>query len=121
MACTAKSCGGDCASSAPKGQKAAPADNLAQRFYEEVLEATESVCGIAEQYGQMTLVDIFHLLGVLTEGDRHKSFIDEYCGSRVIEFVDTLPSAAAYRPYIRRCGCKGDCDDNPRYPSRVPQ
>jgi hypothetical protein len=73
---------------------------MAVAFFEEALEAADTLGAIAESYGQRTLLDVFYLHGALLSGD----WIDAWEGeSRVVEFLQTLPSAQTWLANVRVC------------------
>lgn len=67
-------------------------------FYNEVLDHTESLSDLAEEFGNRTVMDPFYLHGALhTPG----GFIEAIPPSRIIDFVHTLPSAAKWMERIK--------------------
>lgn len=72
---------------------------LAVAFFDEVLEAADTLGAIAEDYGQRTLLDLFYLQAALLSGD----WIDAWAGeSRVVEFLRLLPSAGTWLANVRQ-------------------
>lgn len=75
--------------------------NLGERLFAEILDNVETVAGICEQYGQQSLVDLMYLLQVLA---RHKpggkEYIEQTHGSRIVEFLKTLPNGEDYLKFV---------------------
>lgn len=69
-------------------------------FYEEVLGATETICGIAATDGEETLSDVFYLqAAILKEGCIEHLVPGK---SRIQEFVTALPSADRWLKYLQQ-------------------
>lgn len=69
-------------------------------FYEEVLGATETICGIAATHGEETLSDVFYLqAAILKEGCIEHLVPGK---SRIQEFVTALPSADRWLKYLQQ-------------------
>lgn len=75
--------------------------NLSIEFFKEILANVETVAGIGEQYGQQTLIDLIYLQNFLA---RYKpgsaAFIEQTHGSRIIEFLHTLPNGKRYLKFV---------------------
>lgn len=70
---------------------------LAAAFYDELLEACETLGAIAETHGQRTLVDLFYLQAALLTG----ATIDAWPESRVLEILQALPSSSTWLEHVR--------------------
>ncbi len=75
------------------GQQAA-----AKRFYDELIDATETFTDIAEQHGARTLSDLMYLQNAILSG----GYIDHYPNeSAVLDIVRALPSGEEWVKYIK--------------------
>lgn len=80
--------------------------NMGEKLFNEILIHVETIAGIAEQYGQQTLVDLIYLLHVLTANRQGgKGFIEQTFGSRIAEFLKTLPNGADYLKFVSTAMC----------------
>jgi hypothetical protein len=70
---------------------------LAAAFHDELLDSCETLGAIAETHGQRTLVDLFYLHAALLTGEA----IDAWPTSRVVEFLQDLPSGSTWLEYVR--------------------
>jgi hypothetical protein len=74
------------------------ARSLGERLFLEVEQSFETVSGIVDEYGEMTLVDLWWLAHVLVANpDR---FLGRNCGSRIRELIERLPSAKEFARYL---------------------
>jgi hypothetical protein len=71
---------------------------LAARFANEVLNAVESLCAVAEQHGVRTLADLFYLQTAILEGT-HVQF--DALSAPISELVRTLPSASEWHRHFQ--------------------
>ncbi|MDR6202518.1 hypothetical protein [Paraburkholderia graminis] len=71
---------------------------LAARFANEVLNAVESLCAVAEQHGVHALADLFYLQTAILEGMQVQF---DSKAAPISEFVRTLPSASGWSRYIQ--------------------
>lgn len=68
------------------------------QFMRELLDSTETLLGISEQYGPRTLADLMYLHSAIVSG----GYIDFLPGeSAVLELVQQLPSAACWVQFIK--------------------
>ena len=70
----------------------APRDTAA-RFYQAILDGTESISAIGEQYGPGALVNLFYLLGALAKNDQAgnaAAFIELEMGSPFRQCLDDI-------------------------------
>ena len=72
--------------------------NLAKLLFEEVSDSFETIYGIVEVYGAGTLVDLWWLAHVLTEGKG--ASIAQTFDSKLADLVRQLPSADLFLAYI---------------------
>jgi hypothetical protein len=71
---------------------------LGERLFLEVEQSFETVSGIVDEYGEMTLVDLWWLAHVLvTNPDQ---CISRNSGSRIHELIERLPSAKEFACYL---------------------
>lgn len=71
----------------------------ASLFFAELLNTTETLSGIADQYGARTLSDLMYLQNAIASG----GFIDHYLGETyVTEIVRQMPSADRWLRYVVR-------------------
>jgi hypothetical protein len=71
---------------------------LGERLFLEVEQSFETVSGIVDEYGEMTLVDLWWLAHVLVANP--DQFIVTSSGSRIRELMERLPSAKAFARYL---------------------
>ncbi len=67
-------------------------------FFQELLNSTESLTGIANEYGSRTLADLMYLQNVILSGGLIDHYSDE---SRVLEIVSALPSSEQWSAFIK--------------------
>lgn len=72
--------------------------NLAKLLFEEVSDSFETIYGIVEIYGAGTLVDLWWLAHVLTEGKG--ASIEQTFDSNLADLVRQLPSAGLFLKHI---------------------
>ncbi len=78
-------------------------DNLGVKLFNEILANVETIAGVGEQYGMQTLVDLTYLLQLLATHQPRRSareFIEQTFGSRIVEFLKTLPNGKDYLKYV---------------------
>ena len=76
-------------------------DNLGTKLFSEILDHVEAVAEIGEQYGMATLVDLMYLLQVLANHKPGgKGFIEQNFGSRIVEFLKSLPNGMDYLKFV---------------------
>jgi hypothetical protein len=71
---------------------------LGERLFLEVEQSFETVSGIVDEYGEMTLVDLWWLAHVLVTNP--DPFIGRNSGSRIHELIERLPSANEFACYL---------------------
>jgi hypothetical protein len=71
---------------------------LGERLFLEVEQSFETVSGIVDEYGAMTLVDLWWLAHVLVANP--DPFIGRNSGSRIRELIERLPSAKEFARYL---------------------
>lgn len=87
--------------------------NPAVKLFEEILASVETVAGIAEIYGAQTLVDLVYLLGILAKDEpKSELWIEQTHGSRIVEFLMTLPSGREFAAYVST-ELEGHTTENP--------
>jgi hypothetical protein len=70
----------------------------ANRFYEELIDATESFSDIIAVYGEPAFVDLMYLQHAIMEGNH----IDHYPEtSKIAEIIALLPSAAEWMKFVK--------------------
>lgn len=76
----------------------AAAAELCAQFMTEVLDAHESLTGIAEEHGVRTLADLMYLQQAILKS----GYIDHYPGeSSVLEIIQGLPSSEKWLPFVK--------------------
>lgn len=78
-------------------------ENLGVRLFNEILDNVETVSAVGEQFGQQTLVDLMYLTQLLATHVPRKSareFIEQTHGSRIVEFLKTLPNGKDYLKFV---------------------
>lgn len=75
---------------------------LAARFANELLNAVESLCAVAEQHGVCALADLFYLQTAILEGT-HVQF--DALSAPISELVRTLPSASEWHRHLQFESC----------------
>lgn len=76
----------------------------AEQFFQELLGSVDSLMGIADRFGAQTLADLFALQNAIQDD----SFIETLPGSSVLEIINLLPSASAWRDRISTNLTKGE-------------
>ena len=71
---------------------------LGASLFLEIEQSFETVGGIADEFGLMTLVDLWWLADVLVANPGEKAM--QSPGSRPLELVACLPSAKTFAAYI---------------------
>jgi hypothetical protein len=71
---------------------------LGVRLFLEVEQSFETVSGIVDEYGEMTLVDLWWLANVVVANP--DQFIVTSSGSRIREVIGRLPSAEEFARYL---------------------
>lgn len=70
----------------------------AKQFFDELLDAHETLLDIGHTHGQRTLVDLFYLLSAIVQS----SYVDWYPEeSRILDVVQELPSAEKWMQFIK--------------------
>lgn len=72
--------------------------NLAKLLFEEVSDSFETIYGIVDVYGAGTLVDLWWLAHVLTEGKG--ASIEQTFDSNLADLIRQLPSAGLFLKHI---------------------
>ena len=71
---------------------------VATTFFQELLNSTESLTGIANEHGSHTLADLMYLQNAILSG----GLIDHYpAESSVLEIVSSLPSGKQWSTFIK--------------------
>jgi hypothetical protein len=70
---------------------------LAAQFIGIVIASTETLGGVADQYGPQTLADVIYLQAAIADNE----FIDEIGESQIMDFIKTLPYSTLWLSYIR--------------------
>lgn len=83
-------------------ERKALANDKAQRFMTELLDAIETLSDIAHVHGVRTLADLMYLHAAILED----GFIDVFDSSEseVMKVINTLPSSEEWKRYIRSNG-----------------
>jgi len=70
----------------------------ATTFFQELLNSTESLTGIANEHGSRTLADLMYLQNAILSGSTIDHYPDE---SRVLEMISALPSGEQWSAFIK--------------------
>ena len=68
------------------------------KFFQELLDSSETLTGIAVEYGSRTLADLMYLQNAILVGGVIDCYSDE---SKVLEIVSALPSGEQWSKFIK--------------------
>lgn len=84
-------------------------ENHGVKLFNEILANVETIAGVGEQYGTQTLVDLMYLVQLLTTYQPRRSareFIEQSYGSRIVDFLETLPNGKDYLKFVSTELCR---------------